>query len=289
MEGIRGGEVAIAGEGIQVMSIVKRLRELWQYRELVRNLVIRDLKVRYKNSVLGVAWSWVNPLLMMVVYTLVFKVITGRSDLPNYPVFVLCALLPWNFFTASISQATNSVVGAAHLVKKVYFPREVLPLSIVLGNLINFLIGLPVFFLLALVMGSPISWWVLLLPLIILVQVCFTLGVGLIASTLNVFYRDTSHILDVLLLAWFFLTPIFYPITTIPKQRTLLGVTLNLRVWLRRLNPMASIVASYHDLLYWGAPTGMDFLLRTALTSLVVLALGYLIFLRYSPRFGEEV
>lgn len=271
------------------MSIGDKLRELWQYRELVRNLVIRDLKVRYKNSILGVAWSWINPLLMMVVYTVVFNIMAGRSDLPNYPVFVLCALLPWNFFSASVSQATNSIVGAGHLIKKVYFPREVLPLSVVLGNLVNFLIALPVFFLMALVVGNPITWWVLMLPLTILVQSFFTLGVGLITSTLNVFYRDTRHILDVLLLAWFFLTPIFYPITTIPEQRTMLGVTLDLRVWLRRLNPMASIVASYHDLLYWGAPTGIDFLLRTALTSLLVLAVGYLIFLRYSPRFGEEV
>jgi ABC-type polysaccharide/polyol phosphate export permease len=256
---------------------------------LIRNLVIRDLKVRYKNSVLGVAWSWINPLLMMAVYTVVFNVMAGRSDLPNYPVFVLCALLPWNFFTTSISQTTDSIVGAAPLIKKVYFPREVLPLSLVLGNLVNFLIALPVFFLLALVMGSPITWWVLMLPFIILIQLFFTLGVGLITSTLNVFYRDTRHILDVLLLAWFFLTPIFYPITTIPEQHTLLGVAFNPRVWLRRLNPMASIIASYQDVLYWGAPTGVDFLLRTALTSLLVLVVGYLVFLRYSSRFGEEI
>jgi lipopolysaccharide transport system permease protein len=271
------------------MGIVKRLRELWRYRELIRNLVLRDLKVRYKNSILGVAWTWVNPLLMMVVYTAVFKVMAaGQSDLPNYPVFILCALLPWNFFAASVTQATDSIVEAAPLIRKVYFPREILPVCSVLGNLINFLIALPVFFLLALIMGSPITLWILTLPVTILVQLLFTLGLSLTTSTLNVFYRDTRHILNVLLLAWFFLTPVIYPLATIPEQYTLLGVTLNLRVWLQRVNPMASIITLYQDLLYWGVPIGWDFL-RTTLVSLVILAVGYLIFSHYSPRFGEEV
>lgn len=271
--------------------MVDRLRELWKYRGLIRNLVVRDLKVRYKNSVLGVAWSWINPLLMMIVYTVVFKVLAGGSGLPHYSVFILCALLPWNLFTASVSQGTNSVIAAASLIKKVYFPREVLPIAIVLSNLVNFTIALPIFFGLALVVGSPIKLYVLMLPLIVVVQVLFILGVTLITSTLNVFYRDTRHIMDVLLLAWFFLTPIFYPITTVPEQYVIpiVGGTLNLQVWLRRLNPMASIIASYRDLLYWGAPTGLDFLLRTALTSLAVLVVGYVVFLRYSSRFGEEV
>ncbi|MGD1995619.1 MAG: ABC transporter permease [Anaerolineae bacterium] len=269
--------------------MMRSLRELWQYRELVRNLVIRDLKARYKNSVLGVAWSWLNPLMMMAVYTVVFKVLAGRSSLPDYPVFILCALLPWNFFSTSVSQATNSIVVSAPLVKKVYFPRETLPISVVLGNLVNFLIALPVFFLLALAMGSRITVWVLLLPVIILVQLIFIVGVTLITSTLNVFYRDTRLIMDVVLMAWFFLTPIFYPLSTVPEQYTLWGVTLNTRVWLRRLNPMASIIASYRDMLYWGAGTGWDFLLRTALTSIAILVVGYLVFQRYSSRFGEEV
>jgi ABC-type polysaccharide/polyol phosphate export permease len=271
------------------MSVFGKLRELWQYRELIRNLVARDLRVRYKNSVLGVAWSLINPLLMMVVYTVVYSILAGQSDLQNYSVFVFSALLPWNFFASSISRATDSIMEAGPLVKKIYFPREVLPIAVVLGDLVSFLIALPVFFLLTLALGNPITIWVLMLPVIVLIQVCFTLGVGLVTSTLNVFYRDTRHILDVLLLAWFFLTPVLYPITTLPKQVTLLGVTFDLWVWLRRLNPMASIIASYHDLLYWGTSTGLDFLLRTAFTSLVILAIGYSVFSRYSPRFPEEV
>ena len=271
------------------MKILHRLRELWDYRELIRNLVVRDLRVRYRNSILGIAWSWLNPLLMMLVFTVVFNFLAGRSDLPHFHVFVLCALLPWNFFVASVGGATTSIVGNAHLIKKVYFPREILPISIVLSNLINFLIALPVFFALALASGAPITLWALLLPVPILVQLAFSIGICLILATLDVFYRDTQIIMGVLLMAWFFITPIFYPITQVPAEATVLGVTFNAQLWLRRLNPMASIIASYRDLLYWGVPTGFDFLLRTAVTALIVLILGYLIFLRYSPRFGEEV
>jgi lipopolysaccharide transport system permease protein len=268
---------------------MKRLRELWDYRGLIRNLVVRDLKVRYSNSVLGIAWSWVNPLLMMLVYTMVFNLLASRSDLPNFHISVLCGLLPWNLFSASVSRATTSIVGNAHLIKKVYFPREILPISIVLSNLVNFVVALPVFFALALASGAPITPWVLLLPIPILVQLAFSIGMCLILATLDVFYRDTQIIMDVLMMAWFFVTPVFYPITQVPLEATVFGITFDARLWLRRLNPMASIIASYRDLLYWGAPTGLDFLLRTAATAVIVLVVGYLVFLRYSPRFGEEV
>lgn len=271
------------------MGVLARLGELYRYRGLIRNLVARDLKVRYRNSVLGIVWSWVNPLLMMLVFTAVFNFLFLQSDLDNYHVFLLSALLPWQFFSDSVVSATDSFVESAHLIKKVYFPREVLPLSIILSNLVNFIVALPVFFGLAYVSGATISPWVLLLPVPVLVQVTFCLGICLILSTLNVFYRDTKIIISVVMQAWFFLTPIFYPITHLGEQMTILGLTFNARIWLRRLNPMASVVASYRDLLYWGTYTGFDFLFRTALTSLAVLAIGYIVFLRYSPRFGEEV
>jgi ABC-type polysaccharide/polyol phosphate export permease len=270
------------------MKILLRLRELWKYGELIRNLVMRDLKVRYRGSVLGVAWSWLNPLLMLVVYTVFFTILL-HNDTPRYPILLLCGLLPWNFFQDSVSQATGSIVGNVHLIKKVYFPREVLPISVVLSNLVNFLAALPIYFVLALVYRAPLTGWILLLPLTILVQAVFVAGLAFFLATLNVFYRDTQHILGVLLSALFFLTPVFYPIDTIPQRATVLGIQFNAQLWLRRLNPMASIIASYRDLFYRGAPTGMDFFVRTAVTALVILVAGYLVFLHFSPRFGEEI
>jgi len=271
------------------MNLITRVREVWQYRELVRNLVIRDLKVRYKNSLLGIAWSWLNPLLMMVVYTILFTVLLRNSDIPRYPVFLLSGLLAWNFFSDTVMQATGSIVGNAHLLKKVYFPPDVLPISLLLANLVNFLIALPLFFGLALLFGIRPTWAALLLPVTLLIQVVFTLGVSFLLATLNVFFRDTQVILGVIMLAWFFLTPVFYTIKFVPEHITVLGVTVNAQLWLRRLNPMASIIASYRDLLYWGVPTGLDFLLRTAATALVSLVTGYAVFTRYSHRFSEEV
>lgn len=268
--------------------MIKRIVELYHYRELIRNLVIRDLKVRYKNSVLGILWSLLNPLLMTIVFTVVFTLLL-RNNTPNYPVFFMCGYLPWSFLSDSVVGGTNSIVGNAHLIKKVYFPREVLPLADVLSGLVNFLLALVVLFGAILVFHVGLTASVLLLPVVIVAQVLFTLGLVFFLSTANVFYRDTQHIMQVVMQAWFFLTPIFYPIDIIPESATVLGMTLNLQMWVRRLNPMASLIAAYRDILLKGAVPGLDFLFRTVITCLAVFVVGYLIFCRYSKVFGEEV
>ncbi len=269
--------------------MLKGLKELWAYRDLVINLVVRDLKVRYKNSALGIVWSWLNPLLMMLIFTLVFGFLWKREDIHNYPIFFLSALLPWNFFTGSVLGGIPSVVGNGHLIKKVYFPREVLPISMVLSNLVNFLVALPVFFFLALLFGQRITPWVLLLPIPILIQVVFATGIVLILSTLEVFYRDTHMLMDPVIQAWFFVTPILYTINSLPPQAKLLGITFDPRLWLFRLNPMASIINTYQDILYYGTLTQFDFLARTAITALIILIFGYWFFRHFSKQFGEAV
>jgi ABC-type polysaccharide/polyol phosphate export permease len=182
-----------------------------------------------------------------------------------------------------------SIVGNANLVKKVYFPREALPISIVLASLVNFLISLPVFFILALVSGVWPTRYVLFLPLPILIEAIFATGIVLILSTLEVFYRDTHMAMDVGMQAWFFLTPIIYPVKSLPEQVTLLGLTFNPQVWLFRLNPMASIINTYQDILYYGTLTSVDFLARTAVTAVVILIFGYWFFRHFSGKFGEVV
>ncbi len=270
------------------MAIIAHLKELWSYRELIYNLVVRDLKVRYKNSILGVIWSWLNPLLMMLVFTFISEFL-WQSDLPNPHILFLSALLPWNFFVGAVMGGIFSVVNNAHLIKKVYFPREVLPISLVLSNLVNFLMALPVFFLLALLSGVPLTWNLVFLPLPILIEVIFAIGIVLILSTLEVFYRDTHMLMDVGMQAWFFLTPIIYPLSSLPQEKEIFGVVVNLRLWLLRLNPMASIVNTYQDILYHGTLTAMDFLIRTGVTALLILFVGYWFFKRFSGRFGEAV
>jgi ABC-type polysaccharide/polyol phosphate export permease len=277
------------------MQLAERIGELYRYRELVRNLVVRDLKVRYKNSALGFLWCLVNPLLMMLVFTVVFQIMLPNRQLQAFPIFVLCALLPWNWFATSLNEAIPSIVNNAHLIKKVYFPREVLPLSVVLANGVNFLLALLVLFAMIFIYGVHLSAWVLLLPAIIVVQLLFTLGVAFILSTINVFYRDTGVIMEVVLLAWFFLTPIFYPIDLLSEYREILGVAVPVQRLVYILNPMASLISAYRDILWGsleggppGAP-GLDFLSRTVATALGILVIGYLFFARYSRTFGEEV
>jgi ABC-type polysaccharide/polyol phosphate export permease len=275
------------------MNLVAHARELWTYRDLLYYLVVRDIKVRYKNSVLGILWSLLNPLLIMLVFTFVFKVLAGRSTLQAYPAFVLIGILSWNLFSSSVVKATHSVVGNGHLIKKVYFPRSVLPISVVLSNLVNYLLALPVFFLLAAILGRAPTAWVILLPVVIVVQLFFTLGISFFLATANVFYRDTGIVMEVVLLAWFFLTPIFYPISEVGQGGWHIGslilTSYDVQRWMRILNPMASIIASYRDILYWGVMPGLDFFLRTAATATIFLAIGGLIFLRFSPVFGEEI
>lgn len=272
-----------------------RMGELVRYRSLIYNLVLRELKTRYKNSVLGFFWSLLNPLGMMLVFTVVFQFLNPRSDIEKYPIFLLCGLLPWNFFSMSVLGSISSVSGNAHLVKKVYFPREALPIASVLAQLVNFLLAFVVLFAVLLVFRTNFSPWLPVLPYLILVQTCFALGIAFFLSTLNVFYRDTMMVMDVVMLAWFFLSPVFYSYDILitadaaPQMTTVLGFSFDLSRVAYILNPMASIINLYRDLLYYGYRTDFDFLLRTTLTALVVLLAGYWFFTRYSGRFGEEV
>ena len=272
---------------IQKIRLTSQIRELVRYRNLIRSLVIRDLKVRYKSSVLGFVWSLLNPLLMMVVFTFVFTVIFPTNGKEDFPIFFLAGLLPWQFFANSINMTTRSIVDNAHLIKKVYFPREALPIAGVLSHLVNFLLALVVFFALFPLFRVRVTGWVLLLPVIILIQLLFTLGLAFVLSTMNVFYRDTQHIMETLMLIWFFLTPIFYSLEDM--QPVLVGLRFDLRNIIYALNPMASLIKAYRAVLYQGsAPYFMD-LGVTAFITLLVFVAGSLVFDHYSSVFSEEV
>lgn len=276
--------------------MLARARQSINYRDLLYNLVVRDLKVRYKHSVLGFFWSLLNPLLLTAVFSFVFSALLRNNTYPMYNVFFLSALLPWNWCATSVATTLGSIVNNGHLIKKVYFPREMLPVSLVLSNMINYLLSLPALFFFMLVfrpegVGSPfsstcttacINGHLLLFPLLIVTQMLFLLGLGFFVAALNVFFRDTSVLVEVGLNAWFFLTPIIYDAKTVAKEYTNL---------LYYLNPMASIIANYRDIFYYNDPNSPDpwFMLRTLITSAIIFVLGYLFFMRFSRNFGEEV
>lgn len=270
-------------------NIGTRLVLLIHYRSLIYNLVIRDLKVRYRNSLFGFLWSLLNPLGMMLVFTIISPLLFRDQSIVNYPVFLLSGILPWNYFSASVMTGTNSVVTNGHLIKKIYFPPEVLPVATTLSNLINFLLALLILFVLIFISGIQLSPWIALLPIVILIQTVLTLGIVFFLSAIQVYYHDTLLIMDVVMLAWFFLTPVFYSTSMLPATYELFGITLNVHRLLYILNPMASLINMYRDLLYWSYRTDIDFFLRTSITAILFLIVGYWFFVRYSSHFSEEV
>ncbi len=258
---------------------LRQWAEVFRYREAVRNLVARDLKVRYSNSALGVVWTLFGPLLMTLVYSLVFTFLRP-GGVTNYPVFILSGLLPWTFFTSTIAGATGSISGNGHLINRVYFPREVLPVANLLSNAVNFGVALLLLFGFIIVYRVPVGLTLLWLPVIVAVQVGLMLGLGLLLGAINVYLRDTQQLVEVGLLAWFFLTPIIYPIDS---------VSPSLQLIIQVLNPVASLVGAYRHILFTGDTPNLTLLGITALQALLALAVGALVFRRLSPSFAEEV
>ncbi len=269
-----------------MQTMLTDLQFAFRYRELVRNLTLRDLKVRYRNSLFGFLWAWGNPIMMTAVFTLVFQVVAPNS-INDYPLFIMIGWLAWGFTTSGINDGIGSIVHNSTLVKKVWFPRIVLPASAVFANALNFLLALPLIVVLVLYYRIEIQPLLLLyFPIIFLAQLMLVMGLAFFLSAANVYYRDTSVITGVVLTAWFFLTPVFYSVPQLTGE--------NGKV-LYYLNPMASIIEAYRNILYGspnGAPPGppdLAFLGRTLLTSFVVLVLGFIFFVRLSRKFGEEL
>lgn len=254
------------------------LKEIFKFKNLIYNLVSRDLKVKYKGSILGFFWSLLNPLVMLVVYTIAFKYII-RIKVPNFPLFFLCGFLPWTFLSLSLSVAVSSIKDNANLVKKVYFPREILPLSIVLSNLVQFLLTFIILIPALLFFNIKLGFGLLFLPLIILFQIAFTLGLAYILSALNVFYSDVRHLLEIFLQIWFWLTPIIYPVILVPERFQSLY----------RLNPAVLFVESYRNSLLENKALSFSALITLFLIGIVSLILGHLVFNRYNKRFAEEI
>ena len=258
--------------------MINRLKEILKFKNLVYNLVSRDLKVKYKGSILGFFWSLLNPLIMLIVYTVAFKYII-RIRVENFPLFFLCGFLPWTFLSLSLSMAVSSIKDNANLVKKVYFPREILPLSIVLSNLVQFLLTfvilIPALLLFKVKLGLPL----LFIPLIIVFQIAFTSGLAFVFSALNVFFSDVKHLLEIFLQIWFWLTPIIYPVNFVPERFQSLY----------RLNPAVLFVESYRNSLLYNKGLSFSVLISLFFIGLVFLVLGYLVFSGYNKKFAEEI
>ena len=258
--------------------MVTMFRELFSYRVLIQTLVIRDLKARYRGSALGLLWTLVNPLLHMVIYVLVFSVYM-RVETDRYAAFLLCGLLPWIWLSSSLLLGATAIVEGGSLLKKVFFPPQVLPTVTVMANGANFLLGIPLLLILLLVFGIEPGWTLLLLPLIIASQCAFTLGLTFILAAATVRYRDIPQILGHFLTFWFFLSPIIYPVAQVPE---------GFRAFLL-FNPLTSFLVAYQNMLLYNTPPSWQAIAKMIGLSGLALLLGVLIFDRLRWSLAEEV
>ena len=267
------------------------VRELWRTRELISNLVRRDLKVRHRGTFLGMLWSLTTPLLTVGLYYFVFKVILGAQPVDDYPrpdgnaipfaVYFFAGLTIWNFFASSVGQAAGSVVGAGYLLNKVYFPRAILPLSVVLSSLVTFGFELCVLMVSVVLVVGPPSAHLLWIPVIVAIAAVLSYGLALILATLTVFLRDVAHFIGVLLQLWFWATPIIYSLQFVAARSGFSRVL--------KLNPMTGIVVAFRDVVVLNHAPPFRLLAYDAVVAVVMLAVGAYVFSRSQRLFSEIV
>lgn len=258
---------------------MKRITEIYTYREMIFSLVKRDLKGRYKGSMLGFFWTFLNPLLQLAVYTMVFSTIM-RSGVKDYYLFLFVTLIPWIFFSTSLSGGASCILAQQNMVKKIYFPREVLPISYVTSQFVNMLLSFIVIFAVLLFSGYALRVEAILcLPLVMTVEYVLALGFTMIMSAVTVYVRDMEYILGILTMAWQFLTPVMYAIDQVPQEVR----------WIFRINPMTYVITAYRDILYYGNIPKLETLAFASITGVVMLVAGWMIFSCLQRRFAEEL
>ena len=250
----------------------------YKYRELIASLVAKELKARYRGSILGMAWTFLNPLLLLSVYALVFSVYM-RIQVENYAVFMFAGLLPWVWFSTSLLEGVGSITQAGALITKSMFPAEVLPMVKIVANLFNYIFSLPLLFGFMLWYGVDISLTVAWLPFIMLVQLLFTMGLVYFLAALNVRFRDVQHVMANFIVLWFFLCPIIYPMTSIPDKWRFTFY----------LNPMAILSVGYQDIFIHSQRPDLFSIAMVMLVGLLCLVLGVRQFERDRETFAEEI
>lgn len=271
------------------------LREYAASRELLVNLTLRELRSKYKKSVLGWTWSLLNPVSSVVIYTVVFSVFLGvtpprgdPSGLKSFVLFLLCALVPWNFVSSGLMATLDSIVGNANLIKKVFFPRELLVASTIGSLLVTFCIELGVVAVILLFAGNMVLPWI---PVAVLLMVLLTtclVGAGLVLSVCNVYFRDVKHFINIAMQALFYSAPIVYPITVVPKSKEVLGVDVPV-LEIYRLNPLVRFIEGFRDVLYNLRMPSVGTLLYLLAWSAGLLVAGLWVFRKLEPRLAEEV
>ena len=257
------------------MNIAK---DLYNYRELLKTSITKDVGGKYKHSFLGVIWSFVNPLLQIAVYALVFQVIL-KSNIENYAVYLCCGLVPWQYFSSVVLRGAATIIDNGNIIKKVYFPREILPISVVASEGVNFLISTTIILGFVIFGGIGLSWNILWYFLILVIQIIVSIGIAFIVSSLTVYFRDLLHLLGILMQLLFYATPIVYSMDSVPASMK----------WLLMLNPMSYLIEGYRNIFYNKTMPNFEGLLIALVMGVILCVCGYFIFRKLEKRFAEEL
>lgn len=258
---------------------MNRLKEIYAYREMIMSLVRRDLRGRYKGSALGFLWTFINPILQLVVYTVVFSTIM-RNGIKDYYLFLFVALVPWILFSTCLAGGASCIWVQQEMVKKIYFPRVVLPISYVTSQFINMILSFLIIFGVLIFSGRGLNFSsIMYLPIIMLIEYILCLGITLLFSAITVYLRDMEYILGIVSMAWQFMSPVLYGVESVPKNI----------VWIFKLNPMTSILTAYRDILYYAKNPELSTLISATLFGCLLLIIGFLVFNKLQKHFVEEL
>jgi len=260
--------------------VVNQFKELLRHRELLANMIYREIHGRYRQSILGLAWAFFKPLFTVSIMTLVFSVIVRipSDDIP-YPLFALAALLPWSLFSTAISSGVASLTGQSNLVSKVYFPREILPLSAIVSSVMEFLMTLLILVALMIFYRVELSWNLLYVGLILPIELLFVMGLTFLLSMFNVWYRDVTHGIGVLLQLWMYLTPLVYPYSMVPLPYR----------HFYKLNPLVGIVEGFRSAMVKGEPPDLNLLTISLVVSAITFVVGYCVFKAHEFEFADII
>lgn len=260
-------------------TMISKIKEIYEYREMIASMIRRDLRGRYKASVLGFLWTFLNPLFQLFIYTMVFSVIM-RANIEDFYIYLFIGLVPWNFFSASLAGGASCVVAQENLIKKIYFPRLVLPITYVTSALVNMLLTFIIIFVVLIFSGHGINVLALcFLPIVFLVEYVLALGICMLTSALTVYFRDLEYILNILAMAWMYLSPIMYTTEMVPE---------NLRS-IFKLNPLTAIIEAYHEILYYKMIPQISTLGSAIIWGIVFLIVGVFTFEKLQKNFVEEL
>lgn len=256
--------------------MIERIKEILKFKEMIKSWTRKELRTRYKGSFLGFLWTFVNPLLQLIVYSIIFPFVM-RFNQENYAMFLFVALIPWNYFTASMQGACGLIIWNSNMVTKVYFPREVLPISYTFSGLMNMIFSYAIVFPMLAIFRVPFTWNILWLPILMICQTFLSLGISLLVSSINVYFRDIEYLISIGLMALYFLTPIMYNITALPER---------LRKYMY-INPMTGYILMYRDVTFTGIGPDLKILAFSLAYSLVVFVVGTYTFEKLQRRFTE--